>query len=310
MKKISIIFSFYNEEATIDFSTQKIINILNENNEIDYEVIFVNDNSNDNSLDKIIKLRENNKKIKIINLSRRFGHMHGIMAGLKNCTGDAAIYLDIDLQDPPEIINQMINFYLKEDYDVVFTTRKKRHGENFLKKIISKIGYFILKKTTYIDMEVDSGDFKLISRKVIDHVITFREINPFFRFVVDYVGFKRKQVFYERQSRLHGQTKFPIGKKIIDQFFEISLFPFSDAPLRFIFWISWFFLIIFIIYIVYIFLNLIFSHDLKLNIQDYLLTLLTFNLFALGILSSYISSIFKEVKRRPNYIIKDKIGFN
>ena len=310
MKKISIIFSFYNEEATIDFSTQKIINILNENKEIDYEVIFVNDNSSDNSLDKIIKLRENNKKIKIINLSRRFGHMHGIMAGLKNCTGDAAIYLDIDLQDPPEIINQMLNFYLKEDYDVVFTTRKKRYGETFLKKIISKIGYLILKKTTYIDMEIDSGDFKLISRKVIDHVITFREINPFFRFVVDYIGFKRKQVFYERQARLHGQTKFPVGKRIINQFFEISLFPFSDAPLRFIFWVSLAFLIIFIIYIVYIFLNLIFSHDLKLNIQDYLLTLLTFNLFALGILSSYISSIFKEVKRRPNYIIKDKIGFD
>jgi glycosyltransferase involved in cell wall biosynthesis len=310
MKKISIIFSFYNEEKTIDFSTQKIVNVLNENKEIDYEIIFINDNSNDNSLDKIYKLRENNNKIKIINLSRRFGHMHGIMAGLKNCTGDAAIYLDIDLQDPPEVINQMLNYYLNEDYDVVFTTRIKRHGENFLKKIMSKIGYLILKKLTYINMEVDSGDFKLISRKVIEHVITFEEINPFFRFIVDYVGFKRKQIFYERQARFHGQSKFPIGKKVINQFFEISLFPFSDAPLRFIFWISWLFLIIFIFYVFYNFFNLIFNQGFKLNIQDYLLTLVTLNFFALGIFSSYLSSIFKEVKRRPNYIIKDKIGFD
>jgi polyisoprenyl-phosphate glycosyltransferase len=310
MKKISIIFSFYNEEKTIDFSTQKIVNVLNENKKTDYEIIFVNDNSSDNSLDKIYKLREKNYKIKIINLSRRFGHMHGIMAGLKNCTGDAAIYLDIDLQDPPEVINQMLNYYLNEDYDVVFTTRIRRHGEGFLKKIMSKIGYLILKKLTYINMEVDSGDFKLISRKVIDHVITFEEINPFFRFIVDYVGFKRKQIFYERQARFHGQSKFPIGKKVINQFFEISLFPFSDAPLRFIFWISWFFLIIFIFYVFYNFFNLIFNQGFKLNIQDYLLTLVTLNFFALGIFSSYLSSIFKEVKRRPNYIIKDKIGFD
>ena len=152
MKKISIIFSFYNEEKTIDFSTKKIVNILNKNKKIDYEIIYINDNSNDNSLDKIIQLRKKNKKIKIINLSRRFGHMHGIMAGLKNCSGDAAIYLDIDIQDPPEVINQMLNYYLKENYDVVFTTRIKRHGENFLKKIISKLGYFILKKLTYINI--------------------------------------------------------------------------------------------------------------------------------------------------------------
>ena len=310
MKKISIIFSFYNEEKTIDFSTKKIVNILNKNKKIDYEIIYINDNSNDNSLDKIIQLRKKNKKIKIINLSRRFGHMHGIMAGLKNCSGDAAIYLDIDIQDPPEVINQMLNYYLKENYDVVFTTRIKRHGENFLKKIISKLGYFILKKLTYINMEIDSGDFKLISRKVINQVIKFEEINPFFRFIVDYVGFKRKQIFYERQARLHGKTKFPIGQKVINQFFEISLFPFSDAPLRFIFWFSWLFLIIFILYIFYNSFILVFNQSFKFSVEDYLLTIITLNFFGLGILALYISSIFKEVKKRPNYIIKDKIGFN
>jgi glycosyltransferase involved in cell wall biosynthesis len=156
-KKLSIIFSFYNEEKNIKKSIHEVSLVLNKIPNLDYELIYVNDTSTDDSL-KILK-QENliNNKVKIINLSRRFGHMAGIMAGLKNCIGDAAIYLDIDLQDPPDLIKEMVHSWVNENYDVVFTTRKKREQQWFM-KFITKIGYKILEKTSYINMAQDSGD--------------------------------------------------------------------------------------------------------------------------------------------------------
>ena len=229
-KKLSIIFSFYNEEKNIKKSIHKVSLVLNEIPNLDYELIYVNDDSTDDSL-KILK-QENltNNKVKIINLSRRFGHMAGIMAGLKNCIGDAAIYLDIDLQDPPDLIKEMVHSWVNENYDVVFTTRKRREQQWFM-KFITKIGYKILEKTSYINMAKDSGDFRLISRKVIDQYVGFKEINPFFRFLVDFIGFKKKQIYYDREVREFGKSNFSLYK-IFHQFFEISLVPFSDFPIR------------------------------------------------------------------------------
>ena len=229
-KKLSIIFSFYNEEKNIKKSIHKVSLVLNEIPNLDYELIYVNDDSTDDSL-KILK-QENltNNKVKIINLSRRFGHMAGIMAGLKNCIGDAAIYLDIDLQDPPDLIKEMVHSWVNENYDVVFTTRKRTEQQWFM-KFITKIGYKILEKTSYINMAKDSGDFRLISRKVIDQYVGFKEINPFFRFLVDFIGFKKKQIYYDREVREFGKSNFSLYK-IFHQFFEISLVPFSDFPIR------------------------------------------------------------------------------
>lgn len=312
MKKISIILSFYNEEDTLSYSINILSNELSKHSVVlDYEIICVNDCSTDNSYKILLEERQKNKKIKIINLSRRFGHMPGIMAGLRNCSGDAAIYLDIDLQDPPSLIPKMIDAWLNENFDVVFTTRKLRRGESIAKKIITKIGYKILKKTTYINMEPDSGDFKLISRKVIDEIIKFKEINPFYRFLVDYVGFKKKQIYYERDSRNRGETKFPLGRKVFDQFFEISLIPFSDVPLKLIFLvgiISTIFILPFTIY--YILKYIFFFPQVEILTNILILFVLNVNLLGLGFFSLYLSAIFKEVKKRPVYIIDEKIGFD
>ena len=132
-KKLSVIFAFYNDAECINSSINEISQYLNQISEIDYESIFVNDNSTDNSLELILEKRRTNKKIKIINLSRRFGHMSSIMAGLRNATGDAAIYLDIDLQDPPDLIPKMGNYWLHEGYDVVYGVRDKRRGSFFMR---------------------------------------------------------------------------------------------------------------------------------------------------------------------------------
>ena len=311
-KKISIIVSFYNEEESIESFIIETTQELNKIQELDYEIIFINDCSTDKSLEKLILEREKNNKIKIINLSRRFGPMESIMAGIQMSTGDALVNLDIDLQDPPSLIAEMVKHWREDGFDVVFSTRTKRHGEPLIKKIISSIGYKILKKFTNIPIEKDSGDFRLISRKVITEYKKFSEVYPFFRFVVDWIGFKRKQIFYERKPRRKGNTKHPLGLGIIYNFFEISFTPFTDAPLRFalIFGIISF-IACFIIMIRTFLLFLI--GEPNISTTSLFVAILFFgsiNSLILGILSIYIGSIFKDSKKRPLYIIESCYGFD
>ena len=311
-KKISIIVSFYNEEESIESFITETTQELNKIQELDYEIIFINDCSTDKSLEKLILEREKNNKIKIINLSRRFGPMESIMAGIQMSTGDALVNLDIDLQDPPSLIAEMVKHWREDGFDVVFSTRTKRHGEPLIKKIISSIGYKILKKFSNIPIEKDSGDFRLISRKVITEYKKFSEVYPFFRFVVDWIGFKRKQIFYERKPRRKGNTKHPLGLGIIYNFFEISFTPFTDAPLRFalIFGIISF-IACFIIMIRTFLLFLI--GEPNISTTSLFVAILFFgsiNSLILGILSIYIGSIFKDSKKRPLYIIESCYGFD
>jgi|TARA_B110000037_G_C16995033_1_gene454724 glycosyltransferase involved in cell wall biosynthesis len=311
-KKISIIVSFYNEEESIESFIIETTQELNKIQELDYEIIFINDCSTDKSLEKLILEREKNNKIKIINLSRRFGPMESIMAGIQMSTGDALVNLDIDLQDPPSLIAEMVKHWREDGFDVVFSTRTKRHGEPLIKKIISSIGYKVLKKFTNIPIEKDSGDFRLISRKVITEYKKFSEVYPFFRFVVDWIGFKRKQIFYERKPRRKGNTKHPLGLGIIYNFFEISFTPFTDAPLRFalIFGIISF-IACFIIMIRTFLLFLI--GEPNISTTSLFVAILFFgsiNSLILGILSIYIGSIFKDSKKRPLYIIESCYGFD
>ena len=311
-KKISIIVSFYNEEESIESFVIETTQELNKIKELDYEIIFINDCSTDKSLEKLILERKKNNKIKIINLSRRFGPMESIMAGIQMSTGDALVNLDIDLQDPPSLIAEMVKHWREDGFDVVFSTRTKRDGEPLIKKIISSIGYKILKKFTNIPIEKDSGDFRLISRKVITEYKKFSEVYPFFRFVVDWIGFKRKQIFYERKPRRKGNTKHPLGFGIIYNFFEISFTPFTDAPLRFalIFGIISF-IACFIIMIRTILLFLM--GEPNISTTSLFVAILFFgsiNSLILGILSIYIGSIFKDSKKRPLYIIESSYGFN
>ncbi len=311
-KKLTVLFSFYNEQDTINYTYNKITSIFKKNSFIkNYELIFVDDNSTDNSLKLLKKIRRKDKKVKIITFSRRFGHMEGIMAGLRNSTGDALVYLDIDLQDPPELIPKMFKYFLEEKYDVVFTTRTSRAGESLFKRALSSVGYYFLKRTTNIDMQSNSGDFRLISRKVINHYTKFNEINPFYRFLIDWIGFKRKQIFYARKPRKKGESKFPIGFNVIKQFFEISLIPFSDTLLILIFFVG---LIAFLTSVTIGSVILV-KFFLGMNIPGWtaLMTAILFfgatTSFTLGVMALYISSIFKEIKKRPSYIIDKKIGF-
>ena len=308
-KKISIIFSFYNEEANIINSIKKVSEVLNKINTVDYKLIYVNDCSTDRSLEILRKEQKNNNKIKVITLSRRFGHMPGIMAGLKNCESDAAIYTDIDLQDPPELMTEMINYWINENYQVVFTTRKNVQL-SLPMKILSSIGYSILEKVTYINITKDSGDFRLIGKKVINEYVKFREVNPFFRFLVDFIGFKKKQIYYDRDKRVKGKTNFTLYK-IFHQFFEVSMIPFTDFPVRvsLIFGLISFFVCTFIL-IRTGYLHITGTDEISsTSIFGAILLFGGIQSLILGILSVYIGAILKETKKRPLYIIDKTYGF-
>ena len=309
-KKVLVIFSFYNEESNILNSIKRVSEVLDKIKKIDYELIYVNDCSTDSSLEILKKEQAKNKKIKIISLSRRFGHMPGIMAGLKYCKSDAAIYTDIDLQDPPELMKDMIDYWIDEKYEVVFTTRKKVQT-SLLMKILSKIGYSILARVTYINITKDSGDYRLIGKRVINEYVKFREINPFFRFLVDFIGFKKKQIFYERDLRLHGKTNFTLYK-IFHQFFEISMIPFSDFPIRIslIFGIISFFVCTFVLIRTgYLFMTGV-DEISSISIFGAILLFGGIQSLILGILAVYIGSILKETKKRPVYIVDETFGID
>ena len=310
--KISLVVSFRNEEDVIDDFITETTKVLNELTDMEYEIIFVNDGSNDNSLKKLIDYHIKDKKIKIISMSRRFGPMESIMAGIKMSSGDAVINIDIDLQDPPSLIPEMIKKWREEKSEVVITTRIKIYGESGIKKIISVAGYKILKFFSSIPIEENSGDFRLISRRVINEYKKFSEIYPFFRFVVDFIGFKKSQIFYERQPRRKGKTKHPIGFGLVFDFFEISLMPFSNLPLRLILLFGIFsFLICFIVTIRTLYLH--FTGVPDFSTTSLFVAILIFGSIQsliIGILSVYIGSIYKETKKRPLYIIDKLYGFD
>ena len=310
---ISIVLSFYNEEEVLPELIRRIRDVF-KGLDYDHELVFVNDCSTDNSLNILIEQSKEHDDIRILNTSRNFGHMPCIYAGLEVSSGDAVIYMDADLQDPPEVIPKMIKAWKSEDdVEVVFTTRTHREGEGALKLWVTKWGYRILKVASEVPIHENSGDFRLLSRRALNQFLKFKEKKPFFRFLVSWVGFKQKQVLYRREKRFAGQSNFSIfSRKVYTQFLEISLIPFSDKPLKisllagFLTSISAF---IYLFYVIFITLAVGGTVPGWSALMAVMLFLGGVQFSVIGILGLYIGSIHKEVKGRPNYIIKEKIGF-
>ena len=208
MKKISIIFSFRNEEKNILELVTKINQVFDGLSNWEYEAIFVNDDSSDSS-EKILLELQKKYPIKIINMSRKFGPGPCVLAGFDNCSGDCAIYMDSDLQDPPEIIPELIKKY-EEGYDVVHTKRTKRIGESKLKLLITRVAYKIINKLSDISLPIDVGDFKLISKRVLEQIKKQKEFNPYIRGMSVWVGFNQTFIEYVRKERASGETKQPL----------------------------------------------------------------------------------------------------
>lgn len=312
---LSLVFSFYNEQSNIPIlldRVQKHLNILLADDLIaDYEIIFVNDNSSDNSESLINKFIEQNKKIKLINMSRNFGNSECTLAGFQYSKGDLVVYMDSDLQDPPELIGTMIQTWMNDaETEVVFTTRRSRIGESFLKLFITKWGYRFINKISDIDLPIDSGDFKLLSRKVVNEILKLKETKPYLRGLVSYVGFKQTQIYYDRDSRNDGKenTKYPVlTKRVIYGYLDRALISFSDFPLKITFFLGLFLLLTSFLYILYVLYTKIFGIAIPgwSGIMIAIFFFGSLNIFLIGVIGLYLGSIFNESKKRPSFIIKN-----
>ncbi len=301
--KISVVIPIYNEEQTIPELYERLQKTVSGITE-DYELIFVNDGSKDNSLLEILKLTKLDPRVYYINFSRNFGHQIAVTAGLEASRGKAVVIIDGDLQDPPELIKDLYNKYT-EGYEVVYAKRRVRKGESAFKKISAKIFYRTLKRLTSIDIPLDTGDFRIIDRKVVDYLNQMPEYNKFLRGQIAWLGFKQSEVLFDRDKRKYGKTGYSLGKMFRLAFDGIT--GFSDKPLQLVTKIG--FSISFVSFI--IILYAIYSHFILNKTITGWTSLIISSMFiggiqlvSIGIIGEYISRIHKNVLKRPLYIIE------
>ena len=305
MKLLSIVFSFKNEEKNIKPLIERIASTMTKVNGWKYELIFVNDDSDDDSEIVLLNLQKN-FPIKIINMSRNFGIDPCVLAGFRNCDGDAVIYLHTDQQDPPEIIPSLIKKH-EEGNEIVHTVRTKRKGEGKFRMFVTKIAYWLFNIISDIDLPVQAGDYKLISRKALDQILKQKEFRPYVRGLSIWVGYKQGFIYYEREARGAGESKMPLlsAGPITDFINGITSYSLKPLYLGIIF--GFFSIIISFALIIYA-LFLKFNNLAIPGSTSIIITISFFSgilLFTLGVMGIYLARIFEQTKGREQYIIKN-----
>lgn len=309
-KTITIIIPAYNEEMVIEECYRRIRLNLEKIKNYNYEMIFINDGSKDKTLEFLEEIAKNDKNVKVISFSRNFGHQVAVEAGLKEISGDVVLIIDADLQDPPELIHDMLNLWEKGN-DIVYGKRTKRDGENIFKLFSAKMFYKTLNKISDVYIPLNVGDFRLVDRKVIDVINQLPEHNKFFRGLFSWVGYKQVPYEYERKERFAGKTKYSF-KKMLKLALD-GIIGFSVKPLRIIGAIG--ICSIVISFLLFIYTILLCVYKLKTISIETMIILIAITFFfgiqmvAIWIISEYIGRIYDEAKQRPSYIIKQKINF-
>lgn len=301
---LSVVVPVFNEETVLPELYERIVNAVTQITN-SYEIIFVNDGSKDQTATNLIRLSKNNAKVFYINFSRNFGHQIAVSAGLEFCEGKAVVIIDGDLQDPPELIVDLYNKY-QEGFDVVYAKRVKRKGESVFKKISARLFYRVLRKITTIDIPLDTGDYRLIDRKVVEYLVQMPEKNKFLRGQIAWLGFRQTEVLFERDERKYGSTGYTFSKML--SFAMDGITSFSDKPLQFV--SKFGIMISFVSFL--IILYAIYSHFILHRTITGWTSLIISSMFiggvqliSIGIIGTYISRINKNTMDRPLYIIKD-----
>ena len=312
---LSIIFSFRNEEQNLKpliDRTEAAVSALSAIG-FDYEMIFVNDDSTDRSLLLLKEERRRNPRIKVITTSRPFGVSECVLAGMQACRGDLIVYLDADLQDPPELIPTLVETWKNSPgAEIVYTTRRSRAGETKRKLWITRFGYWLLGAMSTIPIVPNSGDFKLLTRRALNELLTLKERKPFLRGMISWIGFKQVQVFYDREARFGGDTHFPVlSRKVIGNFLDSALISFSDIPLKFLLMMGSLVVTGSFLFVIWVFVQKMIGWAIPgwSAIMATVLFLGGCQILMLGIVGLYVHAIFLECKGRPHYIVKDAIGF-
>ena len=307
--RYSVVVPVFNEELVVAESYKRLTAVMEKNGE-SYELIFVNDGSRDKTEAMVTEICEHDKRVKLISFSRNFGHQTAITAGMDHACGQAVVVIDADLQDPPEVILEMIAKW-KEGYDVVYGQRISRKGESFFKKFTAKVFYRLLRSLTNVDIPVDTGDFRLIDRKVCDVLSGLTEKNRYVRGLVSWSGFRQTAVRFHREERFAGETKYPFKKML--KFAIDGITTFSYKPLKLATYLGFFISFMSFLYLLVVLYLKLFTDQAVSGWASTLSVSLIFNgvvLIMLGIIGEYIGRIYDETKNRPLYIIQEKIGFD
>lgn len=309
MKKVSVVIPMYYEEEVAQECYNRMVTILDKLDNYEYEIIFVNDGSKDKTLEILEKIASKDENVKVISFSRNFGHQAAVTAGIKEATGDAVVIIDADLQDPPELIPDMLKYW-EQGNEVIYGKRKTRKGESAFKLLTAKMFYKTLNALSDVEIPKDTGDFRLVDKKVIDVVNSMPEHNKFLRGLFSWVGFKQMPYEYERQERFAGKTKYPLKKML--KLASDGIIGFSTKPLKLVGGLGIITIIISIGILIYSLISYAFNlNQLAPGWTSIMVAITLFSgvqLLSIWIISEYIGRIYDETKQRPEYIISKKIN--
>lgn len=306
MQTLSLIVPCYNEAAVIEATYERFKKVMDGLNDIETELIFINDGSKDNTGALLSAIAQKDSRVNVLHFSRNFGHQPAVTAGIHFCKSDLAIIMDADLQDPPELIPDILEKQRLENANVVYCVRQKRDGVSLMKKFSYKLFYRSLNKLSEVSFPLDTGDFRLIDRKVMDEFNHFREKNKYIRGIISWVGFKQIPLYYERDARFAGETKYPLSKLL--HLAGTAMLYFSKKPLKVAVGLGFLSVMIGLIYAVWIILGKIYGFTNAETGWSSIIVLVVFfggvQLLTIGVLGQYIGIIFDEVKDRPEYIVE------
>jgi glycosyltransferase involved in cell wall biosynthesis len=308
--RYSVVAPIYNEEGNIQKLYDRIKRVMDSTGE-PWELITVNDGSRDRSLELLEEIAAQDSRIKVINFARNFGHAPAVTAGLDHTSGDAVVVIDADLQDPPELILEMIERW-KAGYQVVYAVREERKGESWFKLFTAKLFYRLIYRITDVNIPMDTGDFRLMDRVVVDALNSMREHNRFIRGMTSWIGFKQTGVHYVREAREWGETKYPFRKML--KFAMDAITGFSYFPLQVMVYVSFFLGIIAVLAIPIIaVLRIVLGYEFlggQVTGIVLLLVVSSFQLFFLFVMGQYVARIYDETRNRPIYLVASKTGFD
>ena len=311
MEKLSVIIPCYNEEASLAECYSRTKKVMDSIKDFETEIIYVNDGSRDKTREILNSIAAVDPTTKVIHFSRNFGHQSAVSAGIKHCDADRAIILDADLQDPPELIPEIIDLCIKENANCVYCVRKSREKESRFKKQTAKLFYRTMNKMSEVEFPVDTGDFRLIDRKIMDVFNKLPEHGKYIRGLVSWIGFKQVPFYYERKARIAGNTKYPLRKMI--GFALSALLYFSKKPLQIVLGIGFFAVIIGVFLAIWVMFGKFLGFSNAETGWTSIITIVVFfggvQLITIGVLGQYIGVLFDEIKKRPEYIVDEKRNF-
>lgn len=299
----------FNEEEVIRETYQRLKKVKDGSGFSFFELIFINDGSKDGTLEILKEIAGYDQEIKVISFSRNFGHQTAVSAGIHYCSGDAAVIIDADLQDPPELIPELISLWKQEQCDVVYGVRKERKGDSIFKKVTAKLFYRMIDFLSEVPIPLDTGDFRLINQNVIREFKKLKERNKYIRGLISWIGFKQIPFYYSRDPRLAGETKYPLSKMI--KFAATGLTYFTKKPLKLAMALGFISIIISLSLAVYVFIEKLALNNAVSGWASTVLVILFLGgvqLLTLGVIGEYLGNIFDEIKQRPEYIVAETIN--